>query len=645
MNLVLCRMAFAIGALVAACAPVIAGAAYPTRVTPVPLDLGALSDPAEISVTLSLKLNNEAAAEALVQALADKTSPRYHQFLTPAEFKAQFGQSDEAVAAVVAHLAADGLTATRSGASTLRVTGSPASMERVFKVTLHQYAVPAHDGVQSLQFHAPTAAPTIPSEIASVVEGVVGLSSRPSVAPHNKKGIATVRGSRIAHATANSSGLINPLGSLTVADFDKYYDVQPLTAKKINGEGRTLAIVTFASFTPSDAFSYWKSVGLKVQSDRIKIVNVDGGPGAPSDASGSDETTLDVEQSGGIAAGAKIIVYQGPNTDQAFIDTFVAAIESNKADSISTSWGIWEWYDNLANGAVSDPYTGKKVSSLAALHEILLQAALQGQSVFAAAGDAGAYDANDGQTPPDYSLALSVDNPASDSYITAAGGTTLAGEQYFSIPGGQTVTVNIPHERIWSWDYLEPLCVDLGVDNIDCGIFPVGGGGGVSFEFAVPFYQMGLSGIQKTQPDQAFVDEDTIPPQTLVAIPSHYAGRNVPDASFNADPDTGYVLYYTTSEYGFQIITFYGGTSFVAPQLNGVTALLGQYVQGRLGLLNIALYELAKSGKAYDGKSAPFHAIKYGNNDFYTGSSGYNPGAGIGTIDVANLAEALKAAY
>jgi subtilase family serine protease len=645
MNLVSCRIAFAIGALAAACTPVIAGVAYPTKGMPAPLDLGALSDPSEMSVTLSLKLNNEAAAEALVQALADKTSPRYHQFLTPAEFKAEFGQSDKDVAAVVARLAADGLKATRSGASTLRVTGSPASMERVFNVRLHQYAVPAHAGVQAVQFHAPTSAPTIPSEIASVVDGVMGLSSRPSYVPHNKKGLSKVGKANIAHSTSNSSGLINPLGSLTVADFAKYYDVLPLTAKKITGEGRTLAIVTFASFTPSDAFTYWKSVGLKVKSDRIKIVNVDGGPGAPSDEAGSDETTLDVEQSGGIAAGANVIVYQGPNTDQAFIDTFVAAIESNKADSISTSWGLWEWYSNLANGAVSDPYTGKTVSGLKALHEVLLQAALQGQSVFAAAGDAGAYDANDQATPPDYSLALSVDNPASDTYITAAGGTTLAGQQSFVLPGGDTISLNIPHERVWSWDYLEQLCADLGLGNIACGIFPVGGGGGVSFEFAVPFYQAGLSGIQRTQPDQAFVDEDSIPPQTLVAIPAHYAGRNVPDVSFNADPDTGYVLFYTSSQDGFEEDTFIGGTSFVAPQLNGVTALLGQYVHGRLGLLNIPLYELAKSGKAYGGKGAPFHAIKYGNNDFYTGSSGYNPGAGIGTIDVANLAEALKAAY
>jgi kumamolisin len=72
--------------------------------------------------------------------------------------------------------------------------------------------------------------------------------------------------------------------------------------------------------------------------------------------------------------------------------------------------------------------------------------------------------------------------------------------------------------------------------------------------------------------------------------------------SFNADPDTGYVLYYTADVGSFAEITFYGGTSFVAPQLNGAAGLIGQYVNGRLGLLNVPLYELAKTGDAYQGK-------------------------------------------
>jgi kumamolisin len=633
-------------ALLAVSMSATAGTPYPSRSTLAPLDLGAWAAPTStvVSVTLPLKLRNTAAAEALLKSLSDPASTSFHQFLTPQQFRSQFGPAQTDVAIAVANLATYGLTAERSGASTLKVTGSIADMERAFQVSLHTYSVPAKGNAAAYQFRAPTSAPKIPAELSAVVANVIGLSTRPKFFPHNLRRAPKLARLKAAAAPTSDGGLINPVGSLTVADFSKYYDVVPLTAKKITGEGRTVGIVTLASFTKSDAFAYWKAVGLKVKSDRIKVANVDGGPGKPSDASGSDETTLDVEQSGGVAPGANIIVYQAPNTDQAYLDAFVKAVESNEADSISTSWGEWEWYDNLANGPVTDPYTGKTVSSLLALHEVLLQAALQGQSVFAAAGDAGAYDANDGMTPPDYSLALSVDNPAGDSFITAAGGTTLAGPESFAVPQG-TLTVNIAHERVWSWDYLEPLCADLGLDNIACGIFPVGGGGGVSFEFPLPFYQQGLSGIQKTQPDQAFVDEDTIPPQTLVDIPAHYAGRNVPDISFNADPDTGYVIYYTSDQSGFGLDTFYGGTSFVAPQLNGVVGLIGEYVHGRVGLLNIPLYALAQQSGAYTGKDAPFNVIKYGNNDFYTGRDGYSPAVGIGTLDVANFAEAIKKAY
>jgi subtilase family serine protease len=178
---------------------------------------------------------------------------------------------------------------------------------------------------------------------------------------------------------------------------------------------------------------------------------------------------------------------------------------------------------------------------------------------------------------------------------------------------------------------------------VSCGIFPVGGGGGVSIEFPLPAYQKGVTGVQHTQPNQFFVDQTVIPVQTILALPAYYGGRNVPDISANADPDTGYEIYYTSDTQGFEILTFIGGTSFVGPQLNGMVALLGPYVHGRIGFLNPLLYGLLKSGSAYTGSTAPFNAIVDGNNDFYTGRKGYNPGAGIGTLDITNLAERLKA--
>ncbi|MDP9066690.1 MAG: S53 family peptidase [Pseudomonadota bacterium] len=596
---------------------------------------------AAMTVTLPLKLRNMAGAEALLESLCDETSAQFRQFLTVAEFEAQFAPADADVAAAIAYLAANGLGAERAGATTLRVTGAAAAVERVFQVSLHAYRVPVTATTAEFEYRAPAAAPSVPAEISSIVGGVLGLSNRPAFVPHNRRHAPTLAG---AQRPGSIAGLIHLPGSLTVADFSKYYDVQPLAAKNITGAGRTLAIVTLASFTPSDAFAYWKAVHLKVDSNRIGIVKIDGGAGAPSDLSGSVETTLDVEQAGGLAPAANIIVYEAPNTTQAFLDAFVAAVNSNRAESISTSWGSFEWFDDLANGFVIDRRTGRRASALQAFHEVFLQAALQGQSVFAAAGDAGAYDANRHALPPNFSLALSVDSPASDSYVTAAGGTTLPGAQVFALPKG-TLTIDIPHERVWGWDYLMPLCQDLGYEPAACGIFPVGSGGGVSFEFALPAYQQQLAGIQKTQPDQAFVDQELIPPKTLVAMPAYYSGRNVPDISFDADPNTGYIVYYTSNVNGFSLQTFYGGTSFVAPQLNGLTALFGQYVGARLGLLNGPLYRLARARGSYHGKGAPLRAIAYGNNDFFYGRDGYSPAAGVGTLDVANFAEALKKSH
>ncbi len=620
---------------------VIAASPYPTRDTPAAKDMGpitAKSTMSTMTLTLPLKLRDAAGADALLQSISTKSSADYHRFLTPSQFRARFGASDDDVASAVAYFAAQGLKAERVGALSLRVTGSPAKVQRLFKVTLHDYLVAAHGATSAFHFQAPTTAATIPAEVSGVVAGVVGLSTRPEFAPHKLKGFAR----QSVKEVSTSSDLINQFGSLTVADFDKQYDVAPLAAKGITGKGRTIGIVTLAPFTPRDAFAYWKAVGLTVNPNRITIYEVDGDNDKPSDAAGSDETTLDVEQSGGIAPGADIIVYQARNTDQGYLDAFFAAVESNKADSISTSWGAWEWFYNLANSPVTDPYTGETVSELAAFHEVFLQAALQGQTMFAAAGDAGAYDVNRFNAPPDYSLALSVDFPASDSYITAAGGTTLPGKQVYTEPA---IVVNIPKERVWSWDYLIPLCDSLNLTPLDCGIFPVGGGGGVSFEYALPFYQVGVSGLQKTAPDQSFVYEDTIPPTTILDLPANYAGRNVPDISANADPDTGYVIYYTSDKAGFELETFYGGTSFVGPQLNGVMGLIGQYLQTRVGLLNVPLYELQKGSGAYTGKAPPFNVIDSGNNDYYGGRDGYSPGAGIGTLDVSNFAEALKQTF
>ena len=633
---------------------------YPTADTPQPVDRGALKDLAgstPITVTVALSLRDLDAAENLLRSLHTPGDPQFHQFLTANAFVARFAPTDADAAKVIAALAKYGLKAERTTATTLEVSGTPAAMENAFGVSLHSYAVTAHSSAAGYTFHAPLNRPTIPGEISASVSAVLGLDSRPSFRP-------AYRAASHKQAKAKpAGGLVNPLGFLTVQDFASYYDVEPLYERGVTGKGRTLAIVTLASFTPSDAFAYWSTLGLSVDANRIHIVNVDGGPGAPSDDSGSVETTLDVEQSGGIAPGARIIVYQAPNTKQAFLDAFAAAIDANWAESVSTSWGDWEWFYNLENGPVTDPFTGRTVGFTQALHELLVRAAIQGQTFFAAAGDGGAYDSFDDlqctalyspSVQTSCSATLTLDYPASDTAITAAGGTTLPGLQEYCLNAACTppfYDVNIPHERVWGWDYLDGLCATLGTPNpIDCGIFPGGGGGGVSIMFDLPRYQAFINGVELSQPGQvykanSFYAQFGFP--LFYALPSYFPGRNSPDVSFNADPDTGYIVFYTSEPSGvFGEDPYIGGTSFIGPQLNGVTALLGEYLNGRrVGLLNYALYDLARTGKAYGWQDAPLNAIRYGDNWFYHGRDGYNQGAGLGTMNVANFADALRAHY
>jgi hypothetical protein len=76
-----------------------------------------------------------------------------------------------------------------------------------------------------------------------------------------------------------------------------------------------------------------------------------------------------------------------------------------------------------------------------------------------------------------------------------------------------------------------------------------------------------------------------------------------------------------------------------------VLGLIGQYVDGRIGLLNVPMYKLARSAGAYTRGGGPFDYIFEGNNDFYLGRYGYSPAAGLGTLDVVNFADALKSIY
>jgi kumamolisin len=606
-----------------------------------PVDLGPVSGDTPITLTVSLPLSNRAAAEALMIEMATPGSPQYGHFLSSAQVAAQFGPREADVQQVISTLQGAGLSVTQTSGTTLSVRGSASAVGQAFSTRLDWFSMPATGKSPAFTFKGPALAAVVPAAIASKVGSVVGLSDQPVFHSNMVKPLTQIASASIQKPTS-SSDLSARFGVLTVLDFEQVYDVTPLIDEGITGQGRTIGIVTLAGFNPQDAFDYWADLGIPVNPNRLTIVNVDGGSIAAD--GGQDETTLDVQQSGGIASGANIIVYEGPNSSQGFLDTFVTAIAANVVDSASTSFGEPEVFDFLnaqAGDTVTDPLNGEQVSFLQALHQQLVIAALQGQSISAAAGDSGAFDTvrdlgfNEGFTDP-----LSVDYPGSDPALTSAGGTTLPGPQTFNL-GSSTLTINNPVERVWGWDYLEPLCEALGFPAttqgfFDCGIFSVGGGGGISVFFTIPFYQAGIFGTQLSQPGQALIETSPPPAEDLFNFPAFFPGRNVPDASFNADPETGYVILFTDAQ-GQQVFESAGGTSFVAPQLNGVSALLDQKVGHRIGLLAVHLDTLERLGNAF----TPFPAIRTintGDNWFFKGRNGYSPAVGVGTLDVTNLA-------
>jgi Predicted protease len=596
-----------------------------------PTDLGASNPGQTVNVTLVLGLHNQDALEKFIYSTVTRGSPSFHRFLTTAQFADRYGASAGEIAGVQAFLKQQGLTQVEllPNHLAIKVSGTIGQFNAAFHTSIHDYR--ASDGST---FHQPNATPTVPAALAGTLVVASGLSSEARYHSHRVSAILPPQPGPSANALAKGAAPAttctgNPtatctVGEFTVGDVANRYNINPLYKLGVNGKGSTVGIATLADFIPADAYAYWSAIGLSVKPNRITQVHVDGG-GPLSGPAGSGETSLDVEQSGGVAPWADIIVYDAPNTDAGFFDVFNRAVSDNKVDSLSVSWGSPEiFYFPQLNGGVD--FTDE----LRAFHQVFLEAAAQGISMFATSGDSGAYDTvrslgglpTDPVPPP-----LTADAPGSDPFITTAGGTTVPFSYSFS--GGPTASLT--RESVWGWDYIASYFqTNFGVDITDA-VFSVGGGGGVSVFWQLPRYQLFTGGIRRSEKNQTLL----FPPFGInYTLPANYRGRNEPDVSLNADPETGYSL--VSSLDGPGLLTFFGGTSFVAPQLNGISALLRQSSHGRVGFWNPQVYAL-QNIFGY-GPFSAFNDIRSGDNWFYVGKPGYEPGAGIGTLNVSNLA-------
>jgi kumamolisin len=617
------------------------------------------------------------------------------KYLTVSEFAARYGQPTWVINDLSKYLAKFGITTT-AYPDNLDVTayGTAEEFNQALSIALKDYqvtepvpgamAMHGAPATQQATVHGTTGPVYLPSYLASRILSILGLTN---YGPFVSQALPALHALGTAPATTTTTTCdpakkpCIPPGERTPISFEDTYGLRPLENQADLGQGQTLAIVTLASLNPGAPETFWKDyLHLSVVPNKVQIVNVDGGAGAPSLNAGSSETDLDVEQSGAIAPDARVVVYEAPNTDNGFVDAFFAAASQNIAGSISTSWGESETAIQAAVLAGQESATYAQ-----AFNEAFLESAAQGQSVFVASGDDGAYD-------PDGDIGttnLGVDNPGDSPYVTAAGGTTLAGVQTYAAKrkNGSTLVeaVDIPHQMTWSWDYLWPMYkVFGGTSKASFAESAVGGsGGGYSVLFARPSYQVGVGASSYSDYEYltptAYKDTYGLPLPTkwvfndhpMLATGTMTMGRAVPDVVFDADPQTGYALYdpQFLPVYGTPVEE-YGGTSFVAPELNGTTAVFESALGHRVGFWNPTIYKLAagpnspfhpldghavygskyyasetigKNGKTYPG--AKIYGTFSNNNLYYTGTSGhiYNPGSGLGYANLSKLEADLAA--
>jgi subtilase family serine protease len=164
-----------------------------------------------------------------------------------------------------------------------------------------------------------------------------------------------------------------------------------------------------------------------------------------------------------------------------------------------------------------------------------------------------------------------------------------------------------------------------------------GGGGGISHLYNTPQYQEGVPGVNTFNARQ-YVSNLMQPRMNPVLVSGTDYGRNYPDVSANADPLTGYDLY-DKALGGWQVT---GGTSFVAPQFNGATAVMNSGKGQRMGLWNTQIYQLAQ-----DKDKNPFTVMDSTTNNsnlYYTGQPGkiYNQATGLGTVNFEKLYDSYQ---
>ncbi len=537
---------------------------HATAVAP-PLDLGVVAPSTTVSVVVWLKGSNSASLDQAVAALNDPASTSYHQWMQDADIAA-YKPSAQDLATAIASLTAQGLSIDKvlDGGGYVRVSGTSANLQAAFGTTIHVLQTST-----GRTLYKSTSAPAYKGAHAELIGGVSGLGGTvakpfvarqmdlatglpmPGVVPQagtdplaafttncfgpdqteQVKGFGrNANGGGIVVSTINGptyldpTTLIRPSCAYTAQQLVAHYGVNEAHAVGLKGRGQTIVIVdAYGSPTAlADLNTFSSAMGLPAMTSKtFEVVYPDGTP-TDTDPDWATETTLDIEWAHAFAPEAKIVLVVAPSFEEADLAHAVDyAADHRLGNVISASWG--------------EPEAKTDKSAAEIFNHAFTHAAARGVAVNVATGD----NADNGVGTPVGAPAV----PADSLYATAVGGTSI------NIPSD-----NGPVESAWG------LSKTVFGTNIDASPVPQvyrtvqGGGGGESVYFKKPSWQHKLPG----------------------------AGRQTPDISAIADPQTGAIVVQSAAD-GTPVWHVIGGTSLATPIFSAIWALADEAAGESLG--------------------------------------------------------------
>ena len=515
--------------------------------------LGVLSEDSVLDFIISLPLSNE---HLLDQFLYDLYNPEatenvHPKYLSPDEFHLKFGPSGEQIEKVKCFCRSNNFRIHPSNHPNhhlIEVSSRVKEINSAFKIQIEKHQ---HDD-KNYFYIIPDKNLTLPDEILTVL----GLDN--STRPHHRN----PKQKRQRNLYIEVGPPLQPM------NIRKAYNLIGINLK---GKGETIAVVEFDNFKDDDILYYVKNLSLADSVSNVKRVYAGvHPPHSPVIFGGQAEATLDIQLILTIAPEITILVYISQNTWKDDLLNYKKIADENLAKVISTSWGL----DEEATPS----------SFIISSSKIFKQMAAQGQTVFCASGDYGAYDGNFNGN----NMRLWVQYPASHPFVTGVGGTQLT----FNQTTGAYIS-----EMTW-WDGFE------------------GSGGGVSKLFAIPEYQ------------KSVISYDSLGSKHK---------RNIPDVSLHAN---GY-LTYVNGKWGIS-----RGTSCSTPIWAAFVSLVNEKRNSmgkpRIGFINPILYSIANQ----DIYNRSFHDINdLSTNGHYPAVNGFDLATGLGSFNGNNLFYQLSGCF